>query len=100
MRPSSVAASAGRKCSTARCGATRTSSLAHQYIAAVLNIGAGASAPNSLRAIVLAAGSWFSTAVPGTWVKGACQLQRSWAGVLDEYNNGDYPGAPKHCDED
>jgi hypothetical protein len=74
--------------------------LAHQYIAAVLNIGAGASAPNSLRSIVLAAGSWFSTATTGVCVKGACQLQRSWAGVLDEYNNGDYPGAPKHCDED
>lgn len=74
--------------------------LAHQYIAAVLNIGAGASAPNSLRSIVLAAGTWFATATPGTCVKGARQLQRSWASVLDEYNNGDYPGAPKHCDED
>ncbi|VXB72964.1 hypothetical protein [Massilia sp. 9I] len=74
--------------------------LAHQYIAAVLNIGAGASAPNSLRSIVLASGAWFASAVPGTCVKGACQLQRSWGSVLDEYNNGDYPGAPKHCDED
>jgi hypothetical protein len=74
--------------------------LAHQYIAAVLNIGSGASAPNSLRSIVLAAGSWFATATTGVCVKGACQLQRSWASVLDEYNNGDYPGAPKHCDED
>ncbi len=74
--------------------------LAHQYIAAVLNIGAGASAPNSLRSTVLAAGAWFATATPGTCVRGACQLQRSWAGVLDEYNNGDYPGAPEHCDED
>lgn len=73
--------------------------LAHQYIAAVLNIGAGASTPNSLRSVVLAAGAWFANAAPGTCVKGACQLQRSWASVLDEYNNGDYPGAPKHCDE-
>jgi hypothetical protein len=31
--------------------------LAHQYIAAVLNIASGASAPNSLRSIVLAAGT-------------------------------------------
>ncbi|WP_409267429.1 hypothetical protein [Massilia sp. BHUDP2] len=74
--------------------------LAHQYIAAVLNIASGASAPNSLRSIVLAAGTWFGSATPGTCVRGACQLQRSWASVLDEYNNGDYPGAPKHCDED
>ncbi|UVW27082.1 hypothetical protein [Massilia sp. H6] len=74
--------------------------LAHQYIAAVLNGRAGASAPNSLRAILLAAGSWFKTATPGTCLRGACQLQRSWAGMLDEYNNGDYPGAPPHCAED
>jgi hypothetical protein len=40
------------------------------------------------------------SATPGTCVRGACQLQRSWASVLDEYNNGDYPGAPEHCDED
>jgi hypothetical protein len=50
--------------------------------------------------MVLAADCWFSTAAPGACVKGACQLQRSWARILDEYNNGDYPGAPNHCDED
>lgn len=71
--------------------------LAHQYIAAVLNTASGASAPNSVRSVILAAGSWFKTATPGACVRGACQLQRSWAGILDEYNNGDYPGAPAHC---
>lgn len=71
--------------------------LAHQYIAAVLNTASGASAPNSVRSIILAAGTWFATATPGTCVRGACQLQRSWAGILDEYNNGDYPGGPEHC---
>ena len=71
--------------------------LAHQYIAAVLNIASGASAPNSVRSVVLAAGAWFATATPGTCVRGACQLQRSWASILDEYNNGEYPGGPKHC---
>jgi hypothetical protein len=74
--------------------------LAHQYIAAVLNLAAGASAPNSLRSVVVAANIWFNTAKPGVCVKGACPLQRAWASVLDEYNNGDYPGAPKHCVED
>jgi len=74
--------------------------LAHQYIAAVLNLAAGATAPNSLRSVVVAANIWFNTATPGVCIKGACQLQRAWASVLDEYNNGDYPGAPKHCDED
>lgn len=74
--------------------------LAHQYIAAVLNTAAGASAPNSVRSVIVAAGAWFAAATPGTCVKGACQLQRAWAGILDEYNNGDYPGGPQHCDED
>lgn len=74
--------------------------LAHQYIAAVLNTASGASAPNSVRSVIVAAGAWFATAAPGTCVRGACQLQRSWASILDEYNNGDYPGGPKHCDED
>ena len=73
--------------------------LAHQYIAAVLNGAAGASAPNSLRAVLLGAGNWLRTATPGTCVRGACQLQRSWANVLDQYNNGNYPGAPEHCDD-
>lgn len=71
--------------------------LAHQYIAAVLNTASGASAPNSVRSVILAAGAWFASATPGTCVRGACQLQRSWAGILDEYNNGDYPGGPEHC---
>ncbi|QOY92443.1 hypothetical protein IM543_12450 [Massilia sp. UMI-21] len=74
--------------------------LAHQYIAAVLNLASGASAPNSLRSVVVAANIWFNTAQPGVCIKGACQLQRAWASVLDEYNNGDYPGAPQHCGED
>lgn len=73
--------------------------LAHQYIAAVLNTASGASAPNSVRSVILAAGAWFATATPGTCVRGACQLQRSWASILDEYNNGDYPGGPSHCDD-
>lgn len=71
--------------------------LAHQYIAAVLNTASGASAPNSVRSVILAAGAWFASATPGTCVRGACQLQRSWASILDEYNNGEYPGGPKHC---
>lgn len=74
--------------------------LAHQYIAAVQNLRAGASAPNSLRAVVIAAGAWFSKATPGSCLSGACQLQRSWAGIFDEYNNGHYPGGPEHCEDD
>ena len=71
--------------------------LAHQTIAAMLNAASGASAPNSVRSVILAAGAWFATATPGSCVRGACQLQRSWAGILDEYTNGEYPGAPEHC---
>lgn len=73
--------------------------LAHQYIAAVLNTASGASAPNSVRSVILASGTWFATATTGTCVRGACQLQRSWSSILDEYDNGEYPGGPRHCDD-
>lgn len=74
--------------------------LAHQYIAAVLNRAAGASAPASVQGVISAATAWFASGVElGECRAGACQLQRAWAGVLDSYNNGSYPGAPKHCDE-
>jgi hypothetical protein len=73
--------------------------LAHQYIAAALNIGTDASAPNSLQVTLWYAGKWLETAELGKCIKGACQVQRSWAGLLDEYNNGQYPGGPAHCDD-
>ena len=74
--------------------------LAHQYVAAVLNRAAGASAPSAVHSVINAATAWFNSGVTlGTCTAGGCALQRAWAGVLDAYNNGVYPGAPQHCDE-
>ncbi|THC46749.1 hypothetical protein [Massilia sp. Mn16-1_5] len=73
--------------------------LAHQYIAAVLNRAAGASAPAGVQSVIDAATTWFrSGTVPSTCGPGECAQQKTWAGMLDTYNNGAYPGAPKHCD--
>lgn len=72
--------------------------LAHQYIAAVLNRASGASAPSSLQAIINKATSWFSSGVNLDSCSGsACETQKNWAGLLDTYNNGLYPGAPSKC---
>lgn len=72
--------------------------LAHQYIAAVLNRASGASAPSSLRTIITNATAWFSS---GTNLDSCnasdCENQKNWAGLLDTYNNGLYPGATGHC---
>jgi len=72
--------------------------LAHQYIAAVLNVANGASAPAGVQAILDQAATWFTMNGPGACVAaGSCGAQKTWAGVLDEYNNGLYPGGPGHC---
>ena len=28
-----------------------------------------------------------------------CATQKNWASILDTYNNGLYPNAPKHCSD-
>ncbi len=72
--------------------------LAHQYIAAVLNRAAGASAPASLQTIINNATTWFSSGTNLDSCSGAaCDRQKTWAGLLDTFNNGQYPGAPRHC---
>lgn len=74
--------------------------LAHQYIAAVLNRAAGASAPSSLKTIINNATAWFSSGTNlDSCSSSACETQKNWAGLLDTYNNGQYPGAPPHCPE-
>lgn len=73
--------------------------LAHQYIAAVLNIANGASAPAGVTTTLSLAEDWLSTHIPSTCAAGgSCGLQKDWAEVLDEYNKGEYPGGPPHCD--
>lgn len=72
--------------------------LAHQYIAAQLNIAAGASAPSSIQTIISQATAFFNSGANLDSCRGSdCATQKTWAGILDTYNNGLYPGAPKHC---
>lgn len=74
--------------------------LGHQYIAALLNIASGASAPAGVRSVIDQATLYFASgATPGSCGGAACATQKTWAGILDTYNNGMYPGAPAHCQD-
>lgn len=74
--------------------------LAHQYIASVLNRASGASAPSGVQTVINNASAFFSGGTNLDSCGGsACDTQKTWAGVLDTYNNGQYPGAPQHCPE-
>jgi hypothetical protein len=73
--------------------------LAHQYMAAALNIASGASVPAGVATTMTLAEGWLSTNMQSACSgNGSCGLQKDWAGVLDQYNNGLYPGGPPHCD--
>lgn len=75
-------------------------SLAHQLIAAKLNIANGASAPPGVTAAIAAA----DTMIGGLGIPpvGSGYLHPSvtsaLTGTLDIYNNGLYPGGPAHCE--
>lgn len=72
--------------------------LAKQYLAAVLNYAGGASAPPSIIAVLNDASAFFSAGTtPASCGPGQCEQQKALAAILDTYNNGLYPGAPKHC---
>jgi hypothetical protein len=88
--------------------------LAHQYIAAVLNQANGACAPDGVQTTLTLATAWFNantqgtekigtgpSAIPATgcYVAGSCGTQKDWGAILDDYNNGVYPGSPGHCAE-
>jgi hypothetical protein len=69
--------------------------LAHQYIAAELNVLAGASIPADVAAVWTQAKTWFETYTPSTVTRAARAQAISWAGTLDDYNNG--LSGPGHC---
>lgn len=72
--------------------------LAHQYIAAKLNLASNASAPAGVLSVIEKARAYFASGATIDSCGGsACETQKTWAGILDTYNNGQYPGAPKHC---
>lgn len=75
--------------------------LADQFMTAVLNRNAGASAPQGVQDAMAAARDWFAsgTTLDTCSAGGSCGQQKLWAAVLDTYNNGFYPGGPPHCQD-
>lgn len=64
--------------------------LAHQWIAATLNIASGASMPADVKTAYDAGTTWFQNGgVGGDPI--------TWANILDNYNNGLAAGGPAHC---
>jgi hypothetical protein len=75
--------------------------LAHQYIAAVLNIANGASVPQGVQDTLNLAQPWLAATAPSACTAGgSCGLQKDWAAILDLYNNGIYDGGPPHCSDE
>jgi hypothetical protein len=84
--------------------------LAHQYIAAVLNVANGACEPESVATYIALAAGYFSSWASGSYFCATggppgtvtCGLQVTWAGVLEDYNEGtgDYVDNPGHCIEE
>jgi hypothetical protein len=72
--------------------------LAHQYMAAKLNILSGASSTAAVDAAITWAETFFSTYTPTNWPKGDKNTIVQKAGVLGSYNEG--LTGPGHCDED
>ena len=73
--------------------------LAHQYIAAVLNQANGASIPSGVQDTLNLATPWFeANGIGACTANGSCDLQKVWSGTLATFNEGTYPGGPKHCD--
>jgi hypothetical protein len=77
--------------------------LGAQFIAATLNAANGAAVPVGVQSILTLANAWFlSVMTPATACPAAnsCGTQKTWAGILDDYNNGVYPGGPPHCGDE
>ena len=80
--------------------------LAAQYIAAVLNQNKAidpAVAPEGVQETIDLATAWFTASADATTAcpkPSSCGLQKTWAGVLDDFNNGVYPGGPPHCGDE
>lgn len=77
--------------------------LGAQFIAATLNVANGACQPSGIKDLLAQAQSWFtsvSNPAAACPTASSCGLQKTWAGTLDTYNNGLYPGGPSHCGDE
>jgi hypothetical protein len=63
--------------------------LAHQFMAATLNVANGAYMPPATKTVYDAAAAYFAGGAGGDLI--------SWAAILDAYNNGLASGGPPHC---
>jgi hypothetical protein len=72
--------------------------LAHQFMAAKLNVLAGADTTANVDAALAAAHTFFSTYTPSSWPKAQKNTILGYANTLDQYNNGVI--GPGHCDGD
>lgn len=78
--------------------------LADQYIAAVLNMAKAdnpAVPPAGVQTTLDLALAWLQVNAPSACTaNGSCGTQKDWAKVLDDFNNGVYPGGPPHCSDE
>lgn len=80
--------------------------LAKQYIAAALNLASGSCAPDGIfgtQGTFTLATIWFnsaSTPAASCLTNSSCGTQKTWGGILDDYNNGLYPDGPSHCGDE
>lgn len=76
--------------------------LARQFIGATLNAANGASVPAGIQELLDLSAAFFATTDPAVSCNGtgaaSCPLQKTWAAILDDYNNGVYEGGPVHCE--
>ncbi|GGN00884.1 hypothetical protein GCM10007092_13660 [Thermus composti] len=69
--------------------------LAHQFIAAKLNLLNGAASTPTVDAALAWAASFFATYTPSTIPKSTASQAKGYAAILDDYNNGRV--GPGHC---
>jgi hypothetical protein len=80
--------------------------LAHQTMSALLNMAKNQAAgfgnpPLGVLNTIVLADNWLATNPPAACpTGGSCGTQKTWAKVLDDYNNGIYPGGPPHCPDE
>jgi hypothetical protein len=92
---------------TSDAGGNAYINLAHQYIAAVLNVANGACEPDSVKQFIdLSTGFFQSFALGSSFCASGgqgtnCSLQVTWAGILADYNQGtgSFASNPGHCSE-
>lgn len=77
--------------------------LARQWIGVTLNLANGASMPSGLKTDTYDPATNYFTSTTVTAEQAcpqasSCGMQKTWAAVLDIYNNGAYEGGPAHCE--